>query len=423
MADHRQREDRDQRGGRGRSPQELGPKIVEPLALKKKELAQKAPERAQARLHPGGGRLPPARHWRCSTTRSRTRTRSTRARCSRSPTSCRRRSTTTASRARSSRSTPARSSRCTSSRRRRARKLSARSPTLANDLAMALEALRVRIVAPIPGKAVGRHRGAEQDARDGLPEGDPRRTSAFAEGDSRSCTMALGKDIEGAPVGVDLAKMPHLLVAGTTGSGKSVAVNAMITQHALQRDARRGPLHHDRPEDARALDLRGHPAPAAAGGDRSEEGEPGAALGRRGDGAPLRAARRRRACATSSAYNKKSREDARRRAAEARARKKIKICVDGDDGTEAARSRSRPTEAGGRATPAASSTREVPRRDLAGQRGDAEGARRGAEPPPRKLPYIVVVIDEFADLMMVAPKDVETRWRASRRRRARPAST
>ena len=51
---------------------------------------------------------------------------------------------------------------------------------LANDLAMALEALAVRIVAPIPGKAVGRHRGAEQDARDRLPQGDPRATTCFA---------------------------------------------------------------------------------------------------------------------------------------------------------------------------------------------------------------------------------------------------
>ena len=67
--------------------------------------------------------------------------------------------------------------------------------------------------------------------------------------------LALGKDIGGAPVLADLAKMPHLLIAGTTGSGKSVAVNTMILSAALPATA--GPLqiHHDRPQNARVVDL------------------------------------------------------------------------------------------------------------------------------------------------------------------------
>src|SRR5262249_11102954 len=98
---------------------------------------------------------------------------------------------------------------------------------LENDLAMALEAQAVRIVAPIPGKSVV---GVEVPNRN--------REMVFLKeillDDSfqnarAKMQIALGKDIKGAPVSVNLAKMPHLLVAGTTGSGKSVAVNAMIT--------------------------------------------------------------------------------------------------------------------------------------------------------------------------------------------------
>lgn len=98
---------------------------------------------------------------------------------------------------------------------------------LATDIAMRLRAENVRIIAPIPGKGCV---GVEipNDFRETvyLKEilADRRFTSAKSK-----LTMALGKDIEGFPIVADLAKMPHLLVAGTTGSGKSVSVNAMIT--------------------------------------------------------------------------------------------------------------------------------------------------------------------------------------------------
>ncbi|HEU4995281.1 MAG TPA: DNA translocase FtsK, partial [Gemmatimonadaceae bacterium] len=98
---------------------------------------------------------------------------------------------------------------------------------LSNDLALAMRAASIRIVAPIPGRgAVGvevPNPNAEivsfrelietkefQNARAGLP-------------------IAIGKDLEGKPVIADLAKMPHLLIAGATGSGKSVCVNTIIT--------------------------------------------------------------------------------------------------------------------------------------------------------------------------------------------------
>lgn len=97
---------------------------------------------------------------------------------------------------------------------------------LSSDLAMALEALRVRIVAPIPGKAAV---GIEvpNRSRETVYLKEILADESFRIAKSK-LTMALGKDISGAPVNVDLAKMPHLLVAGTTGSGKSVSVNAMV---------------------------------------------------------------------------------------------------------------------------------------------------------------------------------------------------
>ena len=63
--------------------------------------------------------------------------------------------------------------------------------------------------------------------------------------------------------------MPHLLIAGATGTGKSVSINAMIMSILFKASPRDVRFDHDRPEDARAVGLRGHPAPAGAGGHRS----------------------------------------------------------------------------------------------------------------------------------------------------------
>ena len=97
---------------------------------------------------------------------------------------------------------------------------------LADDLSMALRALSVRILAPIPGESVV-----------GIEIPNPRREKVFLkqvfEGDAyqnteSKLTLALGKDISGAPFLADLARIPHLLVAGATGTGKSISINAMI---------------------------------------------------------------------------------------------------------------------------------------------------------------------------------------------------
>jgi S-DNA-T family DNA segregation ATPase FtsK/SpoIIIE len=97
---------------------------------------------------------------------------------------------------------------------------------LVKDLARALSVVSIRVVETIPGKS---YMGLE------LP--NPKRqivklieilSSATYNDNASPLTLVLGKDIAGKPVIADLQKMPHLLVAGTTGSGKSVAVNAMI---------------------------------------------------------------------------------------------------------------------------------------------------------------------------------------------------
>lgn len=98
---------------------------------------------------------------------------------------------------------------------------------LADDIAMALAAQRVRIVAPIPGKsAIGVE--IPNLYRETVTLGDIIKSKEFQNYEG-SLVVALGKDILGKPVMLDLKKQPHLLIAGTTGSGKSVCVNSIIT--------------------------------------------------------------------------------------------------------------------------------------------------------------------------------------------------
>jgi S-DNA-T family DNA segregation ATPase FtsK/SpoIIIE len=101
----------------------------------------------------------------------------------------------------------------------------ARVVALADDIARSLCAMSVR-VATVPGRNVI---GIElpNDQRETVYLRDLLASPAY-EDTSAGLTLALGKDISGDPVVVDLARMPHLLIAGTTGSGKSVAINAMI---------------------------------------------------------------------------------------------------------------------------------------------------------------------------------------------------
>ncbi|MGE5675668.1 MAG: DNA translocase FtsK [Mycobacterium leprae] len=98
---------------------------------------------------------------------------------------------------------------------------------LADDLALALAAEDIRIEAPIPGKAAV---GIEVPNKERLavPLREVMETAAFQSGASK-LTVAFGKDNAGNPVVGDLGKMPHLLIAGSTGSGKSVCMNTIIS--------------------------------------------------------------------------------------------------------------------------------------------------------------------------------------------------
>lgn len=116
-----------------------------------------------------------------------------------------------------------------------------RIAALSDDIALAMAATGVRIEAPIPGKSAV---GIE------IPNGvvstvslrEVLESEAFRN--SPSCvTMALGKDITGRPIVADISKMPHLLIAGQTGSGKSVAINCLIVSL----------LYKSRPEDVRMI--------------------------------------------------------------------------------------------------------------------------------------------------------------------------
>lgn len=99
--------------------------------------------------------------------------------------------------------------------------------TLSNDLALALASSSIRIEAPIPGKALV---GIEvpNKGRAGVGLRDLLSTSQFQQSNS-NLLIALGKDILGSPIFADIAKMPHLLVAGATGTGKTIFLNSVLT--------------------------------------------------------------------------------------------------------------------------------------------------------------------------------------------------
>jgi DNA segregation ATPase FtsK/SpoIIIE, S-DNA-T family len=261
---------------------------------------------------------------------------------------------------------------------------------LTDDLALALEALRVRIVAPIPGKAAV---GIEvpNKSREKVFLKEILADDAFVKGRAK-LPLALGKDIEGGPAVCDLARMPHLLVAGTTGSGKSVAVNAMISSL----------LYHCSPEDVRMIMVDPKMLELSI-----YEGVPHLLLPVVTDPKKANLALRwaveemdrrydllaQMGVRDISTFNDKVGKqlakleaDKLRAAAEAAARAL-------EDDVDKAMSAGSPEQADARDWDPAVAT---------------HSGKIHVTAPLHRLPYIVVVIDEFADLMMCAPKEVET---------------
>ncbi|MDB4954592.1 MAG: FtsK/SpoIIIE domain protein [Myxococcales bacterium] len=250
---------------------------------------------------------------------------------------------------------------------------------LTDDLALALEALRVRIVAPIPGKAaVGievPNRSREKVFLKEILADDSFRKS------KTKLPLAIGKDIEGAPSVVDLARMPHLLVAGTTGSGKSVAVNAMITSL----------LYHCSPEDVRMIMVDPKMLELSI-----YEGIPHLLLPVVTDPKKANLALRWAVEEMERRYDLLAQMGVRDIAGFNEKVLKQSAKLEADKLREVAEAAARALEDDAGKALAASSPEE------------ADAREKVVAVTHHKLPYIVVVIDEFADLMMCAPKEVET---------------
>ncbi len=260
----------------------------------------------------------------------------------------------------------------------------AKIANLSDDLAMSLEALRVRIVAPIPGKAAV---GIEvpNKAREKVFLKEIIADDLFRKSKAR-LPMALGKDIEGGPSVVDLARMPHLLVAGTTGSGKSVAVNAMITSL----------LYHCSPDDVRMIMVDPKMLELSI-----YEGIPHLLLPVVTDPKKANLALRWAVEEMDRRYDLLAQQGVRDIVGYNDKLARIRAKWEADKLRRAAAAAER--AAAGEQLELDVTDDQIEQVEITTERGP-----QVVTEPPSKMPYIVVVIDEFADLMMCAPKEVET---------------
>jgi S-DNA-T family DNA segregation ATPase FtsK/SpoIIIE len=283
----------------------------------------------------------------------------------------------------------------------------ARIENLDKELTMALSATRIRIIAPIPGKGVV---GIEVPNRDRatvyLRELLESESFAHAGG---FLPLGLGKNIEGLPYCVDLQRMPHLLIAGTTGSGKSVGLNTMILSL----------LYRQTPAEVRMIMVDPKMTELSAYEDIPHLLLPVVTDPQKASRALQWAVdemeRRTQILADTGSKDLKSyNHKVEKLRAEGRTfeekdaappRKLVVVDVTaGETEEEAAARAAAEAQTGAEGERAAASPEfEDP---TAPPPADPIAAREEKK-LPQKLPYIVVVIDELADLMMTAPREVE----------------
>jgi S-DNA-T family DNA segregation ATPase FtsK/SpoIIIE len=237
-----------------------------------------------------------------------------------------------------------------------------RITTLADDLALAMKAMRVRIVAPLPGKSTI---GIEipNNYRETVSLKEILTSGAFDAPRSK-LMLAVGKDTIGAPVAADLTAMPHLLIAGATGSGKSMALNTMILSL----------LFSARPDEVKFLMIDPKMLELSA-----YDGIPHLL-------APVIVGPKEAASALQQVVTEMQR--------------RYRLLA--ERGT-------RNIDSYNKSLPATAKADDAPPKEGAAEGSTGPGATPTSDQTPSAgpLPYIVVIIDELADLMMVASHEVE----------------